>query len=106
MDQCKSTLSAPRQKLLEIMQQLYFGKIEDLAIVGSEPLFSPAPRITQEIKLGAADTERSAQRNDDFALKRHLTELFDHFDRLPDEAVVTIEVRHGLPARLIVARAS
>ena len=105
MDQCKSTLSAPRQKLLQAMQQLYFGKIENLVITGSEPLFSPAPRITQEIKLGVAEPERPGRQHDDFALKRHLIELFDHFDRLPDGTVVTIDVRHGLPARLIVARA-
>ena len=104
MDQCNSTLSAPRQELIQLMQQLYFGKIEDLVVLSSEPSFSPAPRIIQEIKLGGSEAERPVQRNDNFTLKRHITELFDQFDRLPDGAVVTIEVRHGLPARLIVAR--
>ena len=101
MDQCKSTLSAPRQKLLRIMQQLNFGKIE-LVVLGSEPSFNPSPRITQEIKLDV-DAERQDPRNDNFTLKRHVTDLFDHFNQLRDGAVVTIEVRHGLPARLIVA---
>ena len=105
MDPCKSSLSAPRQKLLRTMQQLHFGKIEELAVKGGEPSFSPPPKITQEIKLGVDATERVAPGGGDFALKRHVTELFDHFNRLPDGSVVTIEVRHGLPARLIVARA-
>ncbi|MGO9111120.1 MAG: hypothetical protein ACLP9L_18000 [Thermoguttaceae bacterium] len=65
---------------------------------------TPAPKITKAIKLGADTTERPATANDDFALKRHVTDLFEQFDRLPDGSVVTIEVRHGLPARLIVAR--
>ena len=105
MGQCKSTLSAPRQKLLQTMQQLYFGKIEDLMVRAGEPLFSPALRITQEIKLGGDAAERKQPRTDDFTLKRHATDLFDQFDLLPDGSFVTIEVRHGLPARLIVAPA-
>ena len=104
MGQCKSTLSAPRKKLLQIMQELYFGTIEGQVVRGGEPCSAPEPKITKEIKLGADTPERSTTANDDFALKRQVTDLFEQFDRLPDGSVVTIEVRHGLPARLIVAR--
>jgi hypothetical protein len=104
MGQCKSTLSAPRQKLLQIMQELYFGKIEDLLTQAGEPSFTPRTRITQEIKLGSEAAGRAAPGNDAFNLKQQVTDLFDHFSCLPDGARVTIEVRHGLPARLIVAR--
>ena len=86
------------------MQQLYFGKIEGLTIQARQPSFTPPPAITQEIKLGGDAAERKQPGNDDFALKQHATDLFDQFDRLPDGSVVAIEVRHGLPARLIVAR--
>ena len=104
MDHCKSKLSAPRRQLLETMQELYFGTIEGLAIKGGDPCSIPAPKITQEIKLGTDSTERPTTPTENFALKRHVTDLFDQFDRLSDWAVVTIEVRHGLPARLVVVR--
>jgi hypothetical protein len=87
------------------MQQLYFGNIQGLVIVGGEPSFTPAPTFTQEIKLGGA-TERKHPQKDDFALKRHATDLFDQFDHLPDGSVVRVEIRHGLPARLIVTRSA
>jgi hypothetical protein len=103
MDHCKSTLSAPRQKLLGLMRQMYFGKIEDLVIQGKEPSFDPTPRITQEIKLGIDGGQLPAE-GQDFALKRSVTDLFGYFDRLGDGSVVTIEIRHGLPARLLVSR--
>ena len=104
MDQCKSTLSATRQKLLRTMHQLHFGKIETLQIVAGEHSFTPAPKITQEIKLGSETTERKQPAGDDFALKRQVIDLFDQLNQLPDGSVVAIEVRHGLPARLIVNR--
>lgn len=103
MDRFKTSLSAPRQQLLQIMQQLPFGIIENLVIRGKEPSLSPPPKITKEIKLGVDAPTRLAPGDADFALKRAVTDLFEHFDRLSDGSVVTIEVRHGLPARLIVA---
>ena len=102
MDQCKSTLSTPRQKLLGIMRQLYFGTIEELVIRGNEPSFNPPPKVTQEIKLGIDDTKQLVLADRDFAVKRSVIDLFANFDGLSDGSVVTIEVRHGLPARLIL----
>jgi hypothetical protein len=104
MDQCKSTLSVPRQALLRLMQQLHFGTIEGLVIVAGEPCLTPPPKIIQEIKLGSEHSEPKRPAKDDFALKRHMTDLFDQFDHLPDRAAIKIEIRHGLPTRLIVTR--
>ena len=104
MDQCKSTLTAPRQRLLQTMQQLYFGNITGLVIKGGEPCFSPAPAITQEVKLGSESTDHKAPTNDNFTLKRHAVDLFAQFDRLPDGIAVNITVRHGLPALLTIPR--
>jgi aspartate/methionine/tyrosine aminotransferase len=101
MKRCKSTLSLPRQKLLQVMQRNPWANIE-LDVSGGEPSFSPPPKITREIKLGVDATARSTPEEGDFALKRAVTDLFEHLDRLRD-SVVIIEVRHGLPARLILA---
>jgi hypothetical protein len=100
MDRCKSTLSAPRQKLLQTMQRNPFSNVE-IIIRQGEPCFSPPPKISREIKLGI-DAPVSRAPDNDFSLKRAVTDLFEHFDRLHDGSVV-IECRHGLPARLILA---
>lgn len=102
MDQCKSTLSVPRQKLLETIQRTFFGSIENLPIENSEPN-SALATIRQEIKLGLEAIHDTEPWPADFKLKAQVIDLFDHFDRLRN-AAVTIEVRHGLPHRLIVVR--
>jgi hypothetical protein len=101
MDQCKSTLSAPRKKLLQAMQRNPFCNIETI-IRDGEPCFSPPPKITREIKLGIDAPAWHTPDDSDFGLKKAVTDLFEHFDRLRDGSVV-IECRHGLPARLIAA---
>ena len=102
MDHCKSSLSAPRQKLLQSMQRLHFGTIENLIVRGGEPSFVPPPKVTKEIKLGIETTARPASQDGDFLLKRNVSDLFGHFDRLRDGSVVSVEVRHSLPTRLII----
>jgi hypothetical protein len=102
MDRFKSSLSAPRQKLLYVMQRNPFSNV-DMVISGGEPSFDPPFKITREIKLGIDGPARSTANDADFGLKKAVTDLFDHLDHLPDGSVVKIEVRHGLPTRLILA---
>ena len=98
----KSALSAQQRRLLETMQRLNFGRIENLPVRAGEPAFDPAPRIIQEIKIGGENGPRAELARDDFALKNQFSELFDHLGRLGDGSVAMIEVKHGLPFRLVV----
>ena len=103
MDRCKSSLTTNRQKLLRAMQRNLFCSIETV-VSGGEPCFDPSVfKITREIKLGIDGPVRPTAEESDFGLKRAVTDLFEHFDLLSDGTAVTIEVRHGLPARLILA---
>jgi hypothetical protein len=98
----KKALSGSRRKLLELMQRYNFCRIEDLQIRGGEPVFDPAPRVTQEIKLGAENGPRPELEKDDFLLRAPIIELFEHLKHIGDGRVAVIEVKHGLPFRLIV----
>ena len=97
----KSALSGARRRLLETMQRLNFGRIENLAVHAGEPAFDPAPRIVQEIKIGGENGPRPELTHDDFILKNQVAELFTHLSHLNDGSV-DIEVKHGLPFRLVV----
>jgi hypothetical protein len=103
----KGCLSPNRRRLLEAMQRLNFGRIEDLEIRSGEPTFSPAPRIIQDIKLGGVDNGRRPELDrEDFVLRSCVIELFDHLEHLGDGTVSAIEVRYGLPVRLVVDRSA
>jgi hypothetical protein len=82
------------------MQRVGFGRI-DIKIHGGEPCFNPAPKITQEIKLGAENGPRPELTHDDFVLRSQVCELFTHLSHLGD-GPVAIEVKHGLPFRLVI----
>lgn len=100
MSSTKEGLSAPRRHLLETIEQLRFGRIHNLEIRGGEPVFDPAPRITRDIKLGENESRSSFERRD-IPRKNQIVDLFAQFDRLKDCTVETLEIRYGLPFRLI-----
>lgn len=101
----KASLSAGRRRLLETMQRLNFGRIEDLEIRGGDPVFNPAPRFVQDIKLGGENGPRPELGATDFVLKSQVAEFFDYLSRLGDGTVETIEVKHGLPFKLVIEMA-
>ena len=100
----KSQLPASRRRLVELMQRINFGRIEHLAVRGGEPVLDPPPRVVREIKIGGENGPRAEVRSDDFCLKRQVTELFDHLRELGNGVVESLEIKHGLPFRLMVAR--
>jgi len=101
----KSALSHNRRCLVEAMQALNFGRIEQLQIREGEPVFAAASRLIQDIKIGSAESgPRPELAHEDFPLKASVIELFEHFDRIWDGTVAVVEVRYGLPFRVVMER--
>lgn len=93
----KSSLSDSQRRLVELMQQINFGRIEDLQVRAGEPFFDPAPRVIQKLKIGGENGARPEADSEDFCLKHQVIELLEAISRLHDGEVLTVEVRHGLP---------
>ena len=103
----KMSQSPSRHRLIEAMQQLSFGRIENLAIQNGEPVFSPPPRLIQDIKLGAGENgPRPELYREDFMLRSSVIELFHHLERIGSGNIAAIEVRHGLPFRIVIDRSA
>lgn len=97
-------LSPKRRQLVELMQRTNFGRIENLRVSGGEPQCDATTRVITEWKLGAPENGvRPEARLSDFALKAPIVELFEMLTQLRDDAIVTIEVRYGLPFRVLIA---
>jgi hypothetical protein len=99
----KHSLSRDGQRLVELMQEINFGRIEGLAVANGEPVFDPPPRVVREIKLGGENGPRPERAAPDFALKGQLAELFQHLGRLGDGTVDVLQVKNGLPFLLVVS---
>jgi hypothetical protein len=99
----KRALSPARRRLVELMQEVNFGRIEGLRVKEAEPLLEPKPRVLREIVFGKVNAPNPARGRDDFALKEQLIELFDLFDREQSVTVESLVIQNGLPVRMTVA---
>jgi hypothetical protein len=102
----KASLSEPHRRLVELMQQVNFGRIERLVIADGKPLLDPPPRIVRDIKFGGENGPRPEVAIDDFALKVQVVELFRTLDDLCDGVIEVLEIKHGLPFRMAVEDAA
>jgi len=95
-------LSEGRRRLLRLMREVHFGVIEDLEIRGGEPVFSPAPRVVREIKFGGENDPRPEAAVKDLTAKTQVTELFDSLTAIGDGTIGRLEVKHGIPFRMML----
>lgn len=97
-------ISAPRQALVRLFQSMNFGQIIGLAIKNGDPVFNPEPIVLLDVKLDADEGERPEVALADFTLRTEVRRLLAHLDQLQNGTVERIEVRSGVPRRVIIER--
>jgi len=102
----KAGLPESRQRLVELMQTINFGRIERLPVQDGDPILDPPPRVIREVKFGGENGPRPESDAGNFLLKAQVIELFQHFDELGNGTIDVLEVKHGLPFRMLVAEAA
>ncbi len=90
-----SFLSPARQLLLRQLQDLQFGRIENLAVIRGEPVWDAGCRLIRTVKFGSANPPQTFSA--DFELKKQVRELFQTLDETSEGLILSLEVKHGLP---------
>lgn len=99
-----SHLTAPRQALVRLFQSINFGFVEAVEVRDGEPLFNPAPDVVVEVKLDATEDPRPEITLADYELKEEVVRLADELDALRNGSIRRIDVRFGLPRRVLIER--
>lgn len=97
----KSDLSPARRRLVELMQRLDFGQVENLLVRDGEPVWEPGPRVHREVKFPRGE-DAPPRPGSDFALKQQVRELLALLDQHPDTTLERLEVKGGLPFRAVL----
>jgi hypothetical protein len=97
-----SDLSPARQALVRLFQVINYGNIEGLAVRNCEPVFEPPPMVVRDVKLTGEDEPRPELRLTDFVLSDGVVRMIKGMDELKCGTIRRIEVRAGLPQRMLV----
>ena len=95
-------LSPQRQALVRLFQSIEFGHVLDLQVRDREPVFNPPPRLLLEIKLDTSRKSRPELETADFELCDEVRSLLDRVDQMETGFVQRIEVRAGIPRRVLI----
>ena len=99
----KAALTPARRLLVELMQEVNYGRIEQLEVRDCEPVFKPPPRVVRQIVFGKDNGPNAQRAAQGFALKKKVAELFDVFDRDRSFLILELVIDNGLPVRMAVA---
>ncbi len=99
----KEALNPARRRLVELMQEVNFGRIENLQIRDGDPIFNPPPTVLRHYLFGRENGPNAYRTVDNFSLKKKLAELFDTFDRERSLSIQELIIDNGLPLRMTVA---
>jgi hypothetical protein len=96
-----SELSAPRQEFIRQCQRMGFGRIESLDVSDCEPVFGPQTRSLVDVKLDTDEVARPESDLSDFVLCAEILRLFSKLDALRIGTIECVEVRAGIPRRIV-----
>jgi hypothetical protein len=88
--------------LVRLCQRINFGSIRELTVREGEPILAPPPIVVVDLKLDGEDPPRPERRLTDFELGREMTRLIERLDERGATAIELLEVRAGLPRRVIL----
>jgi hypothetical protein len=99
-----SDLSRPRQALVRLCQEINFGSIHNLEILKKEPVYQPEPIVLVDVRLDSDDCARPELKIADFSLSQEVRRLMLRLDELNNGKIDRLEIRAGLPRRMMFAR--
>jgi hypothetical protein len=97
-----ASLTPQRKQFVRELQRINFGRLEALHVRDGQPVLLPSPGIVREHKFAGENGPRPELHSTDFALKQQVVELFAFFDELQNGIIDVLEIKHGLPFRMIV----
>ena len=94
-------LSGSRQTLVRLCQVVNYGYIQELNVRNSDPVFDPPPLVLLDVKLDSDNGPRPEADLPDFELRHEFCRLMIQFDELNNARIERIEVRAGIPRRVL-----
>ena len=86
--------------MVELMQEINYGRIEGLQIQDGEPVFDPGPTVLRLFLFGKDNGPNESRGRHDFTLKNKIAEMFAIFDRERSLLIKELMIDNGLPVRM------
>jgi hypothetical protein len=93
----KKSLAPSQSRLLELLQQVRYGRIHRLRVRDGLPLFQDRISWTRTVKVLGENGPHPASCSPDFVLRQEVTALLGLLTAIREGEIRNLEVRNGLP---------
>ncbi|MCE5322413.1 hypothetical protein LLG46_03740 [bacterium] len=100
MSQNQLQITEAQKRLLQLMQEIHYGKVEDLVISDGEPVMGLPVKVLRDVKLSGESSRKPILADCDNLDKPQVVEMLRQFRRLGDGVVQLVEIHDGLPFRI------
>ncbi len=83
-------------------ETINYGSIEYLEVRNGEPTFDPAPVMLRDLKLDSDEGPRPELALADFVVSSEILRLMRHLDEMKLGTLRRVEVRGGIPRRILL----
>src|SRR5436309_15821411 len=90
-----------RQALVRILQAVNFGEIQVVRVIDADPMFDAAGVVVIDARLDKDEVPRRELDLADFELCAEVCRLMSRLDELKNGTIQRLEVRAGIPRRLV-----
>ncbi|MFN7994892.1 MAG: hypothetical protein U0Q18_14900 [Bryobacteraceae bacterium] len=90
-------LRPSERRFLLAMQQLGYGRFEDVPIRRGELVLDPWPATIKMVKFGPVTCNLPVNASSEFDLKSEVIEFFDHVRSIDRAEIKHLQIRGGLP---------
>lgn len=96
------SVSKPCRRLLHLINNIGFGRVENLVVSGGEPRVGPETAVIREVKLGSRRPHPRAHLDDEVLAAGQVVALFECFTQVGNGVIESLEIQYGLPFRVRV----
>lgn len=93
----KQMLSEPWKRVVEVMQDLNFGRVTFFIRSGQPDFTRPVRKVRTVKPAGCVNGPRPEACSADFEIRKEVMTLIEQAAKAADGARLTIEVKYGLP---------
>jgi hypothetical protein len=96
-----SQLSPARQALVRVLQAVNFGELQSIPVRDADPIIEATSVVILDTKLDKDEIPRPELSLSDFTLSAEVVRLMSRLDDVKNGTIRHLEVRAGIPRRLI-----
>jgi len=85
-----------------MMQAVNFGELQCILVKDGDPIFADGSAVIVDVKLDKEESSRPQLALEDFELTIEIVRLLSRLDDLTNGTIKSLEVRAGIPRRLLL----